>query len=153
MTTQTFSNEGQLKSHFTRSDRVTSSKQLWAGRIVTGLTTLFMLMDGVMKIVKPVPVLEASVQMGYPVATLTGIGLALIVCTLIYIIPRTSIFGAILLTGYLGGAVASQVRAGAGLFELVFPVLFAVLVWGGLWLRDQRLRRILALAVEASEVA
>ena len=153
MTTQTFSNERQWEAPWTRSDRVPSRAQLWAGRIVSGLTTLFMLMDGVMKIVKPAPVLEASVQMGYPVATLTGIGLALIACTLIYIIPRTSIFGAILLTGYLGGAVASQVRAGAGLFELVFPVLFAVLVWGGLWLRDQRLRRILGLAVETCEVA
>jgi DoxX-like family len=151
--TQTFSNEGPPQAHSTRSDRATSSKQLWAGRIVTGLTTLFMLMDGVMKIVKPAPVLEASAQMGYPVATLTGIGLALITCTLIYIIPRTSIFGAILLTGYLGGAVASQVRAGSGWFELVFPVLFAALVWCGLWLRDHRLRRILALAAEAPEGA
>ena len=145
--TQTFSNEEQLQAHFTRSDRATSSKQLWAGRAVTGLTALFMLVDGVMKIVKPAAVVEATVQMGYPVATLTGIGLALIACTLLYVIPRTSIFGALLLTGYLGGAVASQVRAGAGSFELVFPVLFAVLAWGGLWLRDQRVRRILALAV------
>jgi|SRR5579872_4658347 len=149
MTTQTFSNEEPLKAHFMRSDRTSSSKQLWAGRVVTGLATLFMLTDGVMKIVKPASVLEATVKLGYPVATLTGIGLALIICTLIYIIPRTSILGAILLTGYLGGAVASQVRAGSGWFELAFPVLFAVLVWGGLWLRDQRLRRILALAVEA----
>jgi hypothetical protein len=153
MTTQTFSNEGAFKPQFIRSDRATSSKQLWAGRAVTGLATLFMLADGTMKIVKPAPVLEASVQMGYPLATLTGIGLALITCTLLYMIPRTSIFGAMLLTGYLGGAVASQVRAGSGWFELVFPVLFAVLLWGGLWLRDHRLRRILALAAEAPEVA
>jgi len=153
MTTQSFSNEGQLRAHSTRSDRATSSQWLWAGRIVTGLTTLFMLADGIMKIVKPAAVLEASVQMGYPVATLTGIGLALITCTLIYVIPRTSIFGALLLTGYLGGAVASQVRAGSGWFELIFPVLFAILVWGGLWLRDHRLRSILALAAQASEVA
>ena len=149
MTTQTFSNEEPLKAHFVRADRATSSKQLWAGYILTGLAALFMLMDGIMKIVKPASVLEATVKMGYPVSTLTGIGLALIICTLLYVIPRTAIFGAILLTGYLGGAVASQVRAGSGWFELVFPVLFAVLVWGGLWLRDQRLRRILALAVQA----
>ena len=153
MTTQEFSNEGQLKAHFVRSDRATSSKQLWVGRSVTGLTTLFMLTDGIMKIIKPASVLEASAQMGHPVAILTGIGLTLITCTLLYMIPRTSIFGAILLTGYLGGAVASQVRAGSGWFELVFPVLFALLVWGGLWLQDHRLRRILALAVEAREIA
>lgn len=136
-----------------RSDRATSSKRLWAGRIVTGLATLFMLVDGIMKVVKPAPVLEANARLGYPVATLSGMGLALIICTMIYVIPRTSIFGAILLTGYLGGAVASQVRAGSGWFELVFPVLFAVLVWGGLWLRDHRLRSILALAAEAPEAA
>lgn len=151
MTTQTFSNEGPLQAHCMRSDRATSIKQLWAGRIVTGLTTLFMFMDGIMKIVKPPSVLEANAQLGYPLATLSGIGLVLIACTVIYLIPRTAIFGAILLTGYLGGAVASQVRAGTGWFELVFPVLFAVLVWGGLWLRDDRLRRILALAVEVPE--
>lgn len=150
MTTETFSSEGPLKAHFVRSDGATSSRQLWAGRVVTGLTTLFMLFDGVTKILKSAPVLEASAQMGYPVGSLTGIGLALLACTLIYIIPRTAIFGAILLTGYLGGAVASQVRVGSGWFELVFPVLFAVLVWGGLWLRDQRLRRILALASEVA---
>ncbi len=153
MTTQTFSNEGQLKAHFVRSDRATSSTQLWTGRIVTGLASMFMLVDGIMKIVKPAPVLEAGARMGYPAVTLTGIGLALLACTLIYIIPRTAIFGAILLTGYLGGAVASQVRAGSGWFDLIFPGLFAVLVWGGLWLRDHRMRRILTLAVEAPEVA
>jgi len=151
MTTQTFSNEGPLQAHSMRSDRATSIKQLWAGRIVTGLATLFMFMDGIMKIVKPASVLEANAQLGYPIATLSSIGFVLIACTVIYLIPRTSIFGAILLTGYLGGAVASQVRAGSGWFELVFPVLFAVLVWGGLWLRDDRLRRILVLAVEVPE--
>jgi len=145
MTTQTFSNEGPLKAHLMRSDRSTSSAQLWAGRIVTGLATLFMLMDGIMKIVKPAPVLEANAKLGYPIETLSGIGLVLVACTVLYVIPRTSIFGALLLTGYLGGAVASQVRAGSGWFELVFPILFAVLVWGGLWLRDQRVRAILAL--------
>lgn len=149
MTTQTFSNEGQ--SNARSADRATSSKQLWTGRVLTGLASMFMLVDGIMKVVKPAPVLQASIQMGYPVATLTGIGLALITCTVLYAIPRTAILGAILLTGYLGGAVASQVRASAGWFELVFPLLFAVLVWGALWLRDYRLRRILTLAFETSD--
>lgn len=107
------------------------------------LAALFMLMDGIMKIVKPTQVLEANARLGYPVSTLTGIGLALIICTVIYLIPRTSIAGAILLTGYLGGAVASNVRAGSSSFETIFPVLFAVFVWGGLWLRDRRLRELL----------
>jgi len=114
-----------------------------SGRILTVLTALFMLMDGVMKIVKPAQVLEANVRLAYPVSTLSGIGIALIVCTVIYLVPRTSLLGAVLLTGYLGGAVASNVRAGSGLFETIFPVLFAAVVWAGPWLRDRRLRSLL----------
>jgi hypothetical protein len=120
-----------------------AKKMILAGRILTVLTALFMLMDGVMKIVKPVQVLEANVRLGYSVSTLSGIGIALIVCTVIYLIPRTAILGAVLLTGYLGGAVASQVRAGSVMFETIFPVLFAALVWAGPWLRDRRLRSLL----------
>jgi hypothetical protein len=96
-----------------------------------------------MKIVKPAQVLEANVRLAYPVSTLSGIGIALIVCTMIYLIPRTAILGAVLLTGYLGGAAASHVRAGSGMFETIFPVLFAALVWAGPWLRDRRLRHLL----------
>jgi len=120
-----------------------SRKMIWAGRILTVLTALFMLLDGVMKIVKPPQVLEANVRLAYPLSTLSGIGIALIACTLIYLIPRTSILGAVLLTGYLGGAVASNVRAGSGWFETIFPALFAALVWGGLALRDRRLPSLL----------
>ncbi len=82
-------------------------------------------------------------RLAYPVSTLSGIGIALIVCTVIYLIPRTAILGAVLLTGYLGGAVASHVRAGSGMFETIFPVLFVALVWAGPWLRDRRLRSLL----------
>ena len=124
-----------------------SKKAIWAGRILTALTALFMLLDGVMKIAKPPQVLEANIRLAYPVSTLTGIGIALIVCTLIYLIPRTSILGAVLLTGYLGGAVASNVRAGSGWFETIFPALFAVLIWIGLCLRDRRLRSLLTGSV------
>jgi DoxX-like protein len=120
-----------------------SRKMIWTGRILTVLTALFMLLDGVMKIVKPPQVLEANARLAYPLSALSGIGIALIACTLIYLIPRTSIPGAILLTGYLGGAVASNVRAGSGWFETIFPMLFAALVWGGLMLRDRRLRALL----------
>src|ERR1700723_3566371 len=90
-----------------------SGKMIWAGRILTVLTALFMLLDGVMKIVKPPQVLQANVRLAYPISTLSGVGVALIVRTLIYLIPRTSILGAVLLTGYLGGALASNVRAGS----------------------------------------
>lgn len=116
---------------------------IWTGRILSALAVVFMLADGIMKIVKPTQVLEANARLGYPVSTLTGIGLVLIACTVVYVIPRTAIAGAILLTGYLGGAVASNVRAGSSWFETMFPLLFAVFVWGGLWLRDQRLRDLL----------
>lgn len=120
-----------------------SRKMVWAGRILIVLTALFMLLDGVMKIVKPLQVLEANVRLAYPVSALSGIGMALIACTVIYLIPRTSVLGAVLLTGYLGGAVASNVRAGSGWFETIFPMLFAILVWSGLVLRDRRLRALL----------
>ena len=118
-------------------------RMLWSGRVLVVFTALFMLFDGVMKIVKPPQVLEANLRLAYPLSTLSGVGLALIACTLIYLIPRTSILGAVLLTGYLGGAVASNVRAGSGWFETLFPMLFAVLVWGGVGLRDRRLRSLL----------
>lgn len=120
-----------------------SRKMIWAGRIFIALTALFMLLDGVMKIVKPLQVLEANVRLAYPVSALSGIGMALIACIVIYLIPGTSVLGAVLLTGYLGGAVASNVRAGSGWFETIFPMLFAILVWSGLVLRDRRLRAFL----------
>ncbi len=120
-----------------------TKKMIFTGRILTVLTALFMLMDAVMKIVKPAQVLEANVRLAYPVSTLSGIGIALIICTVVYLIPRASLVGAVLLTGYLGGAVASNVRAGSGLFETIFPVLFAAAVWAGPWLRDRRLRGLL----------
>lgn len=123
--------------------RKDSGKMILAGRFLSVLTALFMLFDGVMKIVKPSQVLEANIRLAYPPSSLSGIGVALIASTLIYLIPRTSIPGAILLTGYLGGAVASNVRAGSGWFETIFPMLFAALVWGGLVLRDRRLRSLL----------
>src|ERR1700690_3011553 len=120
-----------------------SRKVIWAGRMLTVLTALFMLLDGVMKIVKPPQVLEAKARLADPISPLSGLGVSLIPCTLVYFIPRTSIPGAILLTGYLGGAVASNVRAGSGWFERIFPVLFAALIWVGLVLRDRRLGTLL----------
>jgi len=139
MTTPTFASE-KITSVAQRSP--ISKSRLWAGRIVSGFAALFLLVDGVMKLFQPAAVLEATVRLGFPVSALVGIGLVLIACTLLYLVPRTSIPGAVLLTGYLGGAVATQVRAGSSWFETVFPVLIGVLVWGGLWLRDQRLQNL-----------
>jgi DoxX-like family len=118
---------------------------LWTGYIISGLVVLFMIFDGVTKAIKVPQVMLASVQLGYPAGTVAGIGAALLVCTTVYVIPRTSILGAILLTGYLGGAVASNVRAGTAVFNVTFPIIFAVLVWLGIYLRDQRLRALVPL--------
>src|SRR5262249_47382563 len=114
-----------------------SKGSLWAGRVMSALAALFLFMDGGMKLFKPPVVVQATVQLGYPESTIVGIGIALLASTLLYVIPRTSLFGAILLTGYLGGAVASNVRVATPLFNILFPVVFAALVWGGLWLRDR----------------
>ncbi len=122
-----------------------SKKMLWAGRIVSALPALFLLMDGVMKLFKPGVVVEATVKLGYPESTIVGMGIALLASTVLYMIPRTAVLGAILLTGYLGGAVATHVRMGEGAFPVLFPVVFGVLLWLGLYLRDARLRALIPL--------
>ena len=122
-----------------------SNKQLWAGRILSGLPALFMLMDGGMKLFKPAPVVKATLQLGYPESVIVGLGIVLLASTMLYLVPRTALLGAALLTGYLGGAVASNVRAGQPLFNIIFPVFFGCLLWGGLWLRDRRVRELLPL--------
>ncbi len=119
-----------------------SKPALWAGRIICGLIVLFLLFDSVTKLMKVPQVLEATARLGFPISALNGIALTLLVCTIIYAIPWTTIFGAVLLTGYLGGAVATQVRAGSSAFETAFPVLFGMLVWLGAYLRDPRLRAL-----------
>lgn len=121
-----------------------SRMQLWAGRIMSGFAVLFFLMDAVMKLVKPAVVVKATVQeLGYPESSIVGIGVVLLACTLLYVFPRTSFLGAILLTGYLGGAIASKIRIGGKWSDVAFALVFACLVWGGLWLRDLRLRSLL----------
>ncbi len=122
-----------------------SRMRLWTGRILTGLAGAFCLFDAGMKLIKPPFVVEATVQLGYPESTIVGIGVALLACTLLYLIPRTSILGAVLLTGYLGGAVATNVRAQQPLFNTTFPIIFACIAWAGLWLREPRLGQLLPL--------
>jgi hypothetical protein len=124
---------------------VVSKKMLWTGRVISALPVLFLLMDGVMKLFKPAVVVDATVKLGYQETVIVPLGILLLTCTVLYIIPRTSILGAILLTGYLGGAVATHVRIGEGLFPISFPIILGVLLWGGLWLRDYRLRALIPL--------
>ena len=122
-----------------------SKGSLWAGRIISGVVVLFMIFDGVTKLIKAPQVIEATVRIGFPENTIVGIGAALLICTALYIIPRTSVLGAILLTGYLGGATAANVRVSSPLFNTSFPIVFGVLIWAGLFLRDRVLRALIPL--------
>jgi hypothetical protein len=123
-----------------------SKRSLWAGRIISGLVTAFMIFDGVIHILKLAPVVQGFAQLGFPLRLAVPLGIVSLTCVALYVIPRTSILGAILLTGYLGGAVAIQVPTGNSLFgEVLFPVYVGVFVWGGIYLRDERLRTLLPL--------
>ena len=119
-----------------------SKAALWTGRILSGLAALFLLFDGAMKLAKPDFVVEGTVKYGYSESVIVPLGVVLITSTLLYLLPRTAALGAILLTGYLGGAVDAHVRAGEGAFPVLFPVVFGVVLWGGLYLRDARLRTV-----------
>jgi hypothetical protein len=119
-----------------------SKKMLWAGRILSALSVAPLLMSGMAKLAKPASVLEGFQHFGYPESVLSNIGIVELVSTVLYAIPQTSVFGAILLTGYLGGATATHVRVGD---SFIFPVLLGVVVWVGLWLRDSRVRELLPL--------
>jgi hypothetical protein len=117
-----------------------SQRALWGGRVLSGLPAAFLLVDAVMHLMKPAVVVQATVELGYPESVIRTLGIVLLACTVLYVIPRTAVLGAILLTAYLGGAVATQVRVSAGVFPIVFPVILGALLWAGLYLRDQRLR-------------
>ena len=119
-----------------------SKKRVLAGRILSGLVIAFLLFDAVSKVLKAAPSVEGTLRLGFPSAVLVPMGMVLLLLTIAYAIPRTAVFGAVLLTGYLGGAVATQVRISATTFEVVFPMLFAVLMWAGILLRDDRLREV-----------
>jgi DoxX-like family len=131
------------------SEAQTLAQSRWltfAGWAMTALMVLFLLFDGASKVLLESHVVEATKGIGYPLATIRPLGIICLVCTLLYAIPRTSVLGAILLTAYLGGAVASKVRIEDPLFSSVlFGVYFGLLVWGGLFLRDDRLRALIPL--------
>ncbi len=123
-----------------------SKTQLWAGRIISALPVLFLLFDGVIHLTRIAPVVDSFNQLGYPIVLALGLGIIELVCVVLYVVPPTSVLGAILLTGYLGGAVASNLRIGAPLFSnALFPVYVGVLLCAGLYLRSNRLRALLPL--------
>ncbi|WP_309893783.1 DoxX family protein [Archangium sp.] len=117
---------------------------LWAGRILSGLAALFMLFDATMKVLELPVAVQGTTQLGYPESVVFGLGVVQLVCLAVYLVPRTSVLGALLWTGYLGGAIATHVRLGNPLFShILFPTYVAAFLWLGLWLRDERLRAVL----------
>ena len=123
-----------------------STKMLWAGRLIGALAVLFLLFDAIIKVMGLAPAVEGTVRLGYPEGLVLPIGIIELACLVVCVIPRTSILGAILLTGYLGGAVATHVRIGSPLFsQVLFPIYVGVMLWGGLFLRDHRLRALVPL--------
>lgn len=122
-----------------------SKTSLWIGWIISGICILFLLFDAITKIIKEEHTIKACVQLGWPEHSIQGIGIVLLISTILYLIPRTSILGAVLLTGYLGGAIAIMIRAEQ---QLYFALVFGLLVWLGLYLRDKKLHAILPLRKE-----
>jgi hypothetical protein len=123
-----------------------SNRAIWAGRAMSSLVIFFMLLDGGMKLVPMDVVLKASEPLGIPGSLARTLGALTIGCTLLYAFPRTAVLGAILLTGYLGGAIATHLRVGDPLFtHVLFGAYLGLLVWGGLYLRDSRLRALIPL--------
>ena len=121
-----------------------SPKLLWTGRIFSGLIAAFLTFDATIHLMRPAPVVEAFAKLNFPLRLAVPLGVIELVCVLLYVIPRTSILGAILLTGYLGGAVAIQLPTGNSLFgEILFPIYVGVIVWGAIFLRDEKLRALI----------
>jgi hypothetical protein len=119
---------------------------IWSGRVITTIPVLFLLFDGTIKLLRISPVLQSFAHLGYNPQVAVGIGILELICVALYLIPRTSIPGAVLLTGYLGGAVATHLRIGDPLLtHVLFPTYVAALLWGGLLLRDARLRALIFL--------
>jgi hypothetical protein len=122
----------------------TTTAQVRTGRVLSGIAVLFLTMDAVMHVMRIPAAVKGTTELGYPAGVLLPLGIIQLGALALYLIPRTRVLGAILWTGYLGGAVATHVRIGNPLFtHVLFPVYVAALLWGGLYLRDARLRAIL----------
>ncbi|MDB4968300.1 MAG: Arginine/ornithine antiporter ArcD [Myxococcales bacterium] len=118
-------------------------KLVWTGRILSGVAVLFLLMDSVIKLLKLGPAMQGTMELGYPAGVVFPLGVVLLACVVLYVLHRTAVIGAVLLTGYLGGAIATHVRVGHPLVtHTLFPIYVAIFVWGGLYLRDQRVRAL-----------
>lgn len=117
----------------------------WAGYVLMGLAGLFLLMDGVMKVMQAPVAVEATVALGFAASVLPVLGVLQLACLAIYLFPRTAVLGAVLQTGYLGGAIAIHLRADTGLFTYIFPVLIGLMIWGGVYFREPRLWPLLPL--------
>jgi hypothetical protein len=121
-----------------------SKGRLWTARIISGIVVLFMLFDGIGKLAKPKQVVEGTLELGFQEHHLAVLGVLSLICTLLYAVPRTRLLGAVLLTGYLGGAVAAQLRVDNPLWShTLFPVYIAILAWGPIWLIDQKFRNLI----------
>ena len=117
-----------------------------AGAVMTGIATLFLLVDSVGKLIPIASAVEFTVRLGFPESTVRLIGMILLGCLILYVVPRTSVLGAILLTGYLGGAVAAQLRVESPVFSTtLFPIYIGILLWAGIVLREERLRALFPL--------
>jgi len=126
------------------ADSHVSRTALWSGRALSAFAILFLAFDAAMKVLQLTPAVEGTTQLGYPASVILPLGLVQLVCLALYVVPRTSVLGALLWTGYLGGAIATHVRVGSPLFtHILFPVYVAGMLWGGLWLREPRLRALL----------
>jgi hypothetical protein len=142
MPNATTSNQTAAMEQPSAKIKTTANGMRWTGRVLSGLAVLFMLFDAFGKFTMPSYVVEPFTRLGIPLSQGVSIGVLLLISTIIYAVPRTAVLGAVLLTGCLGGAVAIQMRAGSSTFETVFPVLFGVIVWAGVFLRDCKVRAV-----------
>lgn len=123
-----------------------SRAAVWGGRVMSGLACLFLAFDAAMKVMQVPEAVQGTTDLGYPAGVLLWLGIVQVVCLVLYLVPRTAVLGVVLWTGYLGGAIATHVRVGhPWATHTLFPVYVAVLLWGGLWLRDRRVRALLPL--------
>lgn len=128
-------------------------KLLWPGRAFSAIPIWMLLIDATLKLVKPAPIAYATLRLGYSESVITGLGILLLVCLIVHVIPRTAILGAILLTGYLGGVTAINLRIGDPLFQVLLPSFLGLLLWGGLYLRADRLRALISFKKTASALS
>ncbi len=120
-----------------------TTRAVWIGRVLSGLAVAFLTLDAALKLARVDAAVQSTTELGYPTSSLLLIGTIQVACLIVYLVPRTAVLGAVLWTGYLGGAIATHVRVESPLFShTLFPLYVAALIWGGLWLREPRLRAL-----------